>query len=90
MNKVIIQSVSLTAEDSDGEQESIVLRKRPETNLRNIRVIKTKAGVQEEVAYSDLDRQSQKEVITDLLVKSAVHYALKKQEVRVCYVYRDV
>ncbi|GFO32402.1 reticulocyte-binding protein 2-like protein a [Plakobranchus ocellatus] len=68
------------AEESDGDQESIVLRKRPETNLRNIRVIKTKAGVQEEIAYSDLDRQSQKEVITDLLVKSAVHYALKKQE----------
>ncbi|GFR81668.1 reticulocyte-binding protein 2-like protein a [Elysia marginata] len=68
------------ADDSEGEQETVVLRKRPETNLRNIRVIKTKAGVQEEVAYSDLDRQSQKEVITDLLVKSAVHYALKKQE----------
>ncbi|XP_035824075.1 titin homolog [Aplysia californica] len=66
-------------EDDFDDHDSEVLGQRSD-RLHNIRVIKTQGGVQEEVAYSDLDRQSQKDVITDLLVKSAVHYALKKQE----------
>lgn len=54
---------------------------RPDTK-QSIRVIQTtKDGVQKEVSYSSLDREAQREVITDLLVKSAVHYALSKQEV---------
>ncbi|CAL1539826.1 unnamed protein product [Lymnaea stagnalis] len=61
------------------EDDIIFLKKRPDS-IKSIRVVKTQEGVQEEVAYSDLDKEAQKDVITDLLVKSAVHYALKKQE----------
>ena len=72
-------------EDDETEEYDAVHRGRLD-RLHNIRVIKTSGGIQEEVAYHDLDRQSQKDVITDLLVKSAVHYALKKQEVdNYCY-----
>ncbi|KAK3082961.1 hypothetical protein FSP39_010092 [Pinctada imbricata] len=46
----------------------------------SIRVISTKDGVQREVTYASLDRRAQEEVLTDLLVKSAVHYAMKKQQ----------
>lgn len=54
---------------------------RPETK-QSIHVIRTtEDGVQREVSYSMLDKEAQREVITDLLVKSAVHYALFKQEV---------
>ncbi|XP_059152342.1 microtubule-associated protein futsch-like [Physella acuta] len=66
-------------EEEYNEDDIIFLRKRSDTQ-DSIRVVKTKEGVQEEVAYSNLDRDSQKDVITDLLVKSAVHFALKKQE----------
>ncbi|WAR10459.1 K2012-like protein [Mya arenaria] len=34
-----------------------------------------------EAVYSQLDKKSQAEVLTDLLVKGAVHYALEKQQV---------
>ena len=47
-------------------------------------MISTKDGVQKEVSYSSLDKVAQEEVLTDLLVKSAVHYAMKKQQVRFC------
>lgn len=67
-------------EDEIEDEEQLRIKRRRE-QLQNIRVVKTKGGLQEEVLYTDLDRQSQKEVITDLLVKSAVHYALQKQEV---------
>ena len=52
----------------------------------SIKVISTKDGVQREVTYGSLDRKAQEEVLTDLLVKSAVHYAMKKQQVSyTCY-----
>ena len=50
----------------------------------SIKVISTKEGIQKEVSYSSLDKVAQEEVLTDLLVKSAVHYAMKKQQVRFC------
>ena len=54
----------------------------PDCNyMIEIKVISTKDGVQKEVSYSTLDKQAQEEVLTDLLVKSAVHYAMKKQQV---------
>ena len=63
-------------DDADG-----IRVQRPDTK-RSIRVIRTtRDGVQKEVSYSALDKDTQREVITDLLVKSAVHYALSKQEV---------
>ncbi|KAL3855495.1 hypothetical protein ACJMK2_014703 [Sinanodonta woodiana] len=46
----------------------------------SIKVLSTKDGVQKEVTYASLDRKGQEEVLTDLLVKSAVHYAIKKQQ----------
>lgn len=70
----------LVVEEEYNDDDIIFLRKRSDTQ-DSIRVVKTKEGMQEEVAYSNLDRDSQKDVITDLLVKSAVHFALKKQEV---------
>ena len=76
---MFIFSFSVDEEDEDLYDTEIQMHK-PD-RLHSIMVVKTHGGVQEEVAYSDLDRQSQKDVITDLLVKSAVHYALKKQEV---------
>ena len=48
-------------------------------------MISTKDGVQKEVSYSALDKAAQEEVLTDLLVKSAVHYAMKKQQVSQSY-----
>ena len=44
-------------------------------------MVSTHDGVQKEVHYEALDHKGQKEVLTDLLVKSAVHYAMKKQQV---------
>ena len=38
-------------------------------------------GLLRETNYSQLDKKSQAEVLTDLLVKGAVHYALEKQQV---------
>ncbi|XP_055870019.1 titin homolog isoform X8 [Biomphalaria glabrata] len=49
-------------------------------SVSNIRVIRTADNIQEVVDYNSLDRESKTNVITDLLVKSAVHYALRKQE----------
>ncbi|OWF42952.1 Afadin [Mizuhopecten yessoensis] len=46
----------------------------------SIKVISTKDGIQREVTYASLDRHAKEEVLTDLLVKSAVHYAMKKQQ----------
>ncbi|XP_071103771.1 uncharacterized protein KIAA2012 homolog [Haliotis cracherodii] len=61
----------------DRELEGESMRSRPPTSIK---VIRTRNGEQREVSYASLDRKSQEEVITDLLVKSAVHYALKKQQ----------
>ncbi|XP_067685707.1 uncharacterized protein KIAA2012-like [Haliotis asinina] len=61
----------------DHELEGESMRSRPPTSIK---VIRTRNGEQREVSYASLDRKSQEEVITDLLVKSAVHYALKKQQ----------
>ena len=47
----------------------------------SVKVVSTHDGVQREVHYETLDSRGQKEVLTDLLVKSAVHYAMKKQQV---------
>lgn len=44
----------------------------------------TADGQLKETIYSQLDRQAQAEVLTDLLVKGAVHYAMKTQQVRFC------
>lgn len=64
--------------EEEGEEEGVG---RPDT-MKSIRVIRTtKDGQQKEVSYATLDKETQREVITDLLVKSAVHYALSKQEV---------
>ncbi|XP_069107555.1 uncharacterized protein [Argopecten irradians] len=46
----------------------------------SIKVISTRDGIQREVTYASLDRHAKEEVLTDLLVKSAVHYAMKKQQ----------
>ncbi|XP_076446001.1 uncharacterized protein LOC143283663 isoform X2 [Babylonia areolata] len=68
----------LEEEDEEGADGQMI--RRPDTK-RSIRVIRTsKEGLQKEISYSALDKDTQKEVITDLLVKSAVHYALSKQE----------
>ncbi|XP_071149806.1 uncharacterized protein KIAA2012 homolog isoform X37 [Mytilus edulis] len=53
---------------------------RTPSQMGSIKVISTKDGVQKEVSYSTLDKVAQEEVLTDLLVKSAVHYAMKKQQ----------
>lgn len=53
----------------------------PPSQGASIKVISTKDGVQREVTYGSLDKKAQEEVLTDLLVKSAVHYAMKKQQV---------
>ncbi|XP_025095236.1 uncharacterized protein LOC112564549 isoform X3 [Pomacea canaliculata] len=67
----------LDEEEADAEAG---MHGRPETK-QSIHVIRTtEDGVQREVSYSMLDKEAQREVITDLLVKSAVHYALFKQE----------
>ncbi|XP_070186843.1 uncharacterized protein KIAA2012-like [Littorina saxatilis] len=69
---------ALTEEDEESGDGPRV--KRPDTK-KSIRVIRTtKEGLQKEVSYSALDKDTQREVITDLLVKSAVHYALSKHE----------
>ena len=52
-----------------------------EDQTRSVKVVSTHDGVQKEVHYEALDHKGQKEVLTDLLVKSAVHYAMKKQQV---------
>ncbi|XP_052719757.1 titin homolog isoform X5 [Crassostrea angulata] len=52
----------------------------PPSQGASIKVISTKDGVQREVTYGSLDKKAQEEVLTDLLVKSAVHYAMKKQQ----------
>ena len=52
-----------------------------ELSRRSVKVVSTHDGVQKEVHYEALDHRGQKEVLTDLLVKSAVHYAMKKQQV---------
>lgn len=66
--------------EEEGEEGEFPTTKRPDT-MRSIRVIRTtNDGQQKEVSYSTLDKETQREVITDLLVKSAVHYALSKQE----------
>ena len=49
---------------------------------RSVKVVSTHDGVQKEVHYETLDSKDKKEVLTDLLVKSAVHYAMKKQQVK--------
>ncbi|CAC5381456.1 unnamed protein product [Mytilus coruscus] len=56
------------------------LPERTPSQMGSIKVISTKDGVQKEVSYSTLDKVAQEEVLTDLLVKSAVHYAMKKQQ----------
>ena len=56
-----------------------------EEPARSVKVVSTHDGVQKEVVYEALDPRGQKEVLTDLLVKSAVHYAMKKQQVFFCY-----
>ena len=53
---------------------------RTPSQIGSIKVISTKEGIQKEVSYSSLDKVAQEEVLTDLLVKSAVHYAMKKQQ----------
>uniref|UniRef100_A0A0B7AKS0 Uncharacterized protein n=1 Tax=Arion vulgaris TaxID=1028688 RepID=A0A0B7AKS0_9EUPU len=73
-------------DDAGDDQAQHNITNDKSDRLHNIRVIKTSGSVQKEVVYSELDRLSQKEVITDLLVKSAVHYALKTQE----EVYKDM
>ncbi|KAH9498772.1 hypothetical protein Btru_005090 [Bulinus truncatus] len=65
--------------DEQMEEVDLGSRERPGT-VRSIQVIRTADDVQEVVDYHELDRDSQTNVITDLLVKSAVHYALRKQE----------
>ena len=72
-------SQNKAVEEEDEDMYDTEIQMHQPDRLHSIRVVKTHGGIQEEVAYSDLDRQSQKDVITDLLVKSAVHYALKKQ-----------
>ncbi|KAL5005681.1 hypothetical protein ScPMuIL_016839 [Solemya velum] len=52
----------------------------PPATRASIKVISTQDGVQREVTYASLDRKTQEDVLTDLLVKSAVHYAMKKQQ----------
>ena len=42
----------------------------------------TAEGQLKETVYGQLDRQAQTEVLTDLLVKGAVHYAMEKQQVK--------
>lgn len=58
----------------------------PPSQGASIKVISTKDGVQREVTYGSLDKKAQEEVLTDLLVKSAVHYAMKKQQVSILLV----
>ncbi|XP_041374686.1 uncharacterized protein KIAA2012 homolog [Gigantopelta aegis] len=73
------RAVTETEDMLDSQQERVASKKR--TGSTTIKVIKTqKDGMQREVSYASLDRTSQEEVITDLLVKSAVHYALIKQK----------
>ncbi|XP_050419088.1 titin isoform X2 [Patella vulgata] len=70
-----IQQLDLLEDEDDYSSEDDLQR----NTKPSITVVKTKDGVQREVSYASLDRQSQKEVLTDLLVKSAVNFALQKQ-----------
>ena len=47
----------------------------------------TADGQLKEAIYGQLDRQSQAEVLTDLLVKGAVHYAMKTQQVSLDFMF---
>ncbi|ESP00764.1 hypothetical protein LOTGIDRAFT_238518 [Lottia gigantea] len=67
-------------EQVDEEEELDSQQLSRQKTQPSIAVVKTRNGVQREVNYSHLDKQSQKDVLTDLLVKSAVNYALQKQQ----------
>ena len=43
-------------------------------------VVDTRNGVARSVVYSELDKESKENVLTDLLVKSAISHALEKQK----------
>lgn len=75
------------------EQEDLPTAKKEESQSKppvhmpqteafgKIKVVQSKGGVLSEVEYNELERNKQEEVLTELLVKSAIHHALQKQQV---------
>ncbi|KAL4216874.1 hypothetical protein ACF0H5_023336 [Mactra antiquata] len=62
--------------DIDEEEEIRTVTKAGSVKVASI----TADGQIKETMYGQLDRQAQTEVLTDLLVKGAVHYAMKTQQ----------
>ena len=53
---------------------------QPITRKSEIRILDTRGSETRTVSYSDLDREEKENVLTDLLVKSAINHALEKQK----------
>ncbi len=53
---------------------------RPYTTKTELRILDTRGSTTRTIAYSDLDREEKENVLTDLLVKSAINHALEKQK----------
>ena len=53
---------------------------QPITRKSEIRILDTRGTETRTVSYSDLDREEKENVLTDLLVKSAINHALEKQK----------
>ena len=53
---------------------------QPITRKSEIRILDTRGAETRTVSYNDLDREEKENVLTDLLVKSAINHALEKQK----------
>ena len=53
---------------------------QPITRKSEIRILDTRGTETRTVSYSDLEREEKENVLTDLLVKSAINHALEKQK----------
>ena len=57
----------------------------PMTRKNEIRILDTRGTETRTVRYRELDREEKENVLTDLLVKSAINHALEKQK-KVCVI----
>ena len=60
---------------------------QPIARRSEIRILDTRGTETRTVSYNDLDREEKENVLTDLLVKSAINHALEKQK-KVCNSFR--
>ena len=65
------------------EEEDVQSRSRRHRGLKrensSIVVVDLREGAPRSVVYSELDQEEKENVLTDLLVKSAINHALEKQ-----------